>query len=217
MARRQKRTWPTPEQARSALYIDFEGRKGQPPVLLGRTRKSKVKHANSVIQSITDESLRPLGEAEGLRIESLSTAVESILMQAEKRDRLIVAWSNHELNVIERDCPEHLERFRSRYVNARTLMVNWRNSRHGGSKPDSNTLPAWFAYLRYPVPDVAGPGQAGATIKVLQDALAKPGRGVDRLTAKQRARWDALIAHNDHDCAGMRRIFVQAADEMAAG
>jgi hypothetical protein len=26
-----------------------------------------------------------------------------------------------------------------------------------------------------------------------------------------------LIAHNDHDCAGMRRIFVRAADEMAGG
>jgi hypothetical protein len=215
--KKTKRAWPTPEEARRALYIDFEGRKGQPPVLLGRTRMSKVRHAHSVIQSITDPSLRPLGEAEGLRVETLSRAVESILMQAEKGSRLIVAWSNHELNVIERDCPEHLERLKARYVNARTLMVNWRNSRHRGRKPNSNTLPAWFAYLRYPVPEVAGPGQAGRSIKVLQDALAKPGGGVERLTDKQRARWEALIAHNDHDCAGMRRIFVRAADEMAGG
>ncbi len=131
---KKKRSWPTPAEARSALYIDFEGRTGKPPVLLGRTRKSKVKHVGSVKQVITDESLRPLGEAEGLEVMSLSDAVESILMQAEKKQRLIVAWSNHELNVVERDCPEHLERLRARYVNARTLIVHWRNARHGGHK-----------------------------------------------------------------------------------
>ena len=90
---------------------------------------------------------------------SLSDAVESILMQAEKKQRLIVAWSNHELNVIERDCPEHLERFKARYVNARTLIVHWRNARHGGDKPDKNTLSAYLAFLGYPVP--AGAGRPG--------------------------------------------------------
>src|SRR5258705_9621249 len=30
----------TPEEARRALYIDFEGQKDQPPVLLGCTRRS---------------------------------------------------------------------------------------------------------------------------------------------------------------------------------
>ena len=100
-------------------------------------------------------------------------------------------------------------------MNARTLIVHWRNARHGGAKPDTNTLSAYLAYLGYPVPDGAGPGQAGKTIKVLQDAFAKDDGRVDQLTEKQRARWAALIAHNDHDCAGMRRIFVRAADEMA--
>ena len=211
---KKKRSWPTPAEARSALYIDFEGRKGKPPVLLGRTRKSKVRHVGSVKQVIIDESLRPLGEAEGLDVMSLSDAVESILMQAEKKQRLIVAWSNHELDVVERDCPEHLERLRARYVNARTLIVHWRNARHGGHKADTNTLSAHLAFLGYPVPAGAGPGQAGKTIKLLQDAFAK-GRRVDQLTENQRARWAALIAHNDHDCAGMRRILVKAADEMA--
>ena len=215
MARKQKRSWPTPVQARSALYIDFEGRKGEPPVLLGRTRKSKVKHARSVVQVITDESLRPLGEAEGLEVLSLSAAVDSILTQAEVEQCLIVAWSSHELDVVQRDCPEHFERLKTRYVNARTLVVNWRNSRRRGKKPGTNTLPAYLAYLGYPVPEEAGPGQAGKSIKVLQDALLKRGGDPDQLTDKQRARWDALIAHNDHDCAGMRRIFVRAADEMA--
>jgi hypothetical protein len=216
VARKSKRLWPTPAESRSALYIDFEGRKDKPPVLLGRTRRSKVKHSRSVKQVITDESLRPLGEAEGLEVLSLADAVDRILRRAETQGRHIVAWSNHELDIVELYCPEHTDRLRRRYVNARTLMVNWRNSRHGGAKPDTNELQDYLRYLGYEVPESAGPLRAAKSIEILQNALAK-GRSVDELTPTQRARWTDLIDHNDHDCAGMRRIFIRAADEMADG
>ncbi len=121
---------------------------------------------------------------------SLSDAVESDpACRAEKRDRLIVAWSNHELNVVERDCPEHLERFKARYVNARTLIVNWRNARHGGAKPQSNTLAAYFTYLGIRCRTPLAPAGRAQTIKVLQDAFAR-GKRVEQLTDNQRARWD---------------------------
>ena len=44
----------TPDEARRALYVDFEGRKVGPPVLLGCTTKSRVRSQLSVWQAVTE-------------------------------------------------------------------------------------------------------------------------------------------------------------------
>ncbi len=125
----------TPEEARRALYIDFEGRKVGPPVLLGCTRRSRVHGELSVWQSVTEPLFAPIAEADALELLDLADAVERILQRAEKGDRRIVAWSERELNVVREYCPQHLERFESRHVNARTLAERWRNKCHDRQKP----------------------------------------------------------------------------------
>ena len=46
-------------------------------------------------------------------------------------------------------------------------------------------------------------------------ASCSRGRRVSDLTDKQLRRWDDLREHNRHDCAGMRRVTILAADEIA--
>ena len=55
-----------PDEARRALYVDFEGRKAGPPVLLGCTTKSRVRSQLSVWQAVTDPTLTPLAVADGI-------------------------------------------------------------------------------------------------------------------------------------------------------
>lgn len=203
----------TAEDARRALYIDFEGRTDKPPVLLGCTRRSQVRSDASVWQAVTDPRFEPLATADGLETLELADAVERILRRADSKDRLIVAWSQHELDVVREYVPDKVDRFAGRYVNARSFAVRWRNRCHGGDKPDSNRLADWLAFTGYVVPEGAGRGRSGETIGILGDAFDR-GRTVDQLTSNQRDRWRDLRAHNWHDCTGMRSIVTKAAQEI---
>ena len=130
------------------------------------------------------------------------------------KDRMIVAWSEHELDVVKEYCPEHLARFEARFVNARSVAVYWRNACHAGDKPPTKDLPTYLALVGYDLPDGAGPGLAGETIKRVAAALEK-GRGMDGMTTDQRRRWQQLRAHNLHDCHGMKKVCILAAAELA--
>jgi hypothetical protein len=198
-----------PEQATRALYIDFEGQIERPPVLLGCARRSGPDQIPRMWQAVTDRLFEPLAREDGAECLDLSDAVERILQRAEKRDRLIVAWTEHELNVVRTHCPEHLARFESRYVNARLLAVRWRNKRHGGKKPDANTLAAYLGLIGHTVPPGAGVGRTGETIGVLRRSLERDPTGA-RVTDIQRRRWRDLREHNRHDCAGMRKVCLLA-------
>jgi hypothetical protein len=203
-----------PEDARRALYIDFEGRKDRPPILLGCTRRSRVRGDLSVWQAITDPRFESLAQADGLESLTLADAVARILIRAEAKDRLIVAWSQHELDVVGEYAPEHLDRFAAKYVNARTFAVRWRNKCHAGARPASNTLADYLALTGYRVPEGAGPGRAGETIGIVERAF-DGGRTASDLTDNQRRRWRDLREHNRHDCTGMRSVCTIAADAIA--
>ncbi len=206
----------TPAEARKALYIDFEGRKDTAPVLLGCAHRAGKGAKPWVWQAVTDPLFEPLTRIDDdIELLLLPDAVERILQRAEANDRLIVAWSEHELDVVKEYCPQHLARFEPRFVNARTFAVYWRNAVHGGNKPATRDLPAYLALIKYALPEGAGPGRAGETIRLVCRALEK-GQGIDGLTDNQRQRWKQLRDHNLHDCHGMKKICVLAAEEIAA-
>jgi len=201
------------KEARRALYIDFEGRKAAAPVLIGCTQRAGKRSEPRAWQAITDARFEPLAHDGEIQLLSLPDAVERILERAEAKDRLIVAWSEHELDVVTEHCPQHLGRFQARFVNARTFAVHWRNAVHGGRKPATNELADYLRLIGYEVPEGAGPGRAADTIRIVGQALEK-GRGIDGLTDNQRRRWQALRDHNLHDCRGMKKVCVLAAEEL---
>jgi hypothetical protein len=202
-------------EAIRALYIDFEGRKDRPPVLLGCTRRSRLREAQHVWQAVTDLRFAEVARRSGIECMTLSDAVERILQRAERADRMIVAWSEHELEVVREYCPEKLERFAARFVNARAVAVRWRNRVHGGDKPESNTLADFLTLIGHEVPDAAGPGRTGRTIALLDAVYERVGPPM-RMTEGQRRRWEVVREHNRHDCVGMRRVSILAARELEA-
>lgn len=205
----------TPATIRNALCIDFEGQTGKPPVLLGSARRNGTGGYLPVWQCITDLAFDPLAARGGMEVMDLHAAVERILQRAEKNDRQIVAWSNHELDVVRAYCPDLVERFESRYVNARTFSEYWRNKCHNRERPEVATLAAYLRLIGYDVPPEYGPGKVGETIRRIRIALEK-GQGIAGLTADQLRRWEALREHNRHDCAGMRKVCLRAAEQIEA-
>lgn len=162
-----------------------------------------------VQQDVVDEVF------EGLvpRYLPLRDAVENVVRRAEHGDRRIVAWSEHELQVVRRLLdrnPDLVARFEARYANARAFAEYWRNKLHDRDRPEQGRLADYLTLVGYPVPDDAEPGHVGDTIRDLRPRLA---RGLP-LTPTQQARWDRLVEHNRIDCAGMRAVCLRASREL---
>jgi hypothetical protein len=86
---------------------------------------------------------------------SLHDAIGNLVRRAEHRDRRIVAWSEHELDVVRGRCaddPDLVARFEARFANARAVAERWRNKRHDGDKPDPGRLVDYLGLIGYPLP-----------------------------------------------------------------
>jgi hypothetical protein len=197
-------------EALRALYIDFEGEKDKTPVLLGVLRRGQG--ARPYVHShILDRDFAAFA-----RVTSLHDAVLNVVMRAEKGDRRIVAWTEHELKVVRtlaNEDPNLVARFEARFANAKRLAERWRNRVHAGEKPDDGRLSSYLAFVGYEVPPEGAPGDVGETIRTLRNRLA---RG-QALTALQAERWRRLVEHNRHDCVGMRRLTLMATKALESG
>ncbi len=199
----------TAAEAERALYIDFEGQTDKTPVLLGILRRRGKGDEPSVFQLVVD----PEFEAAGPDLRGLRDAVEVLVLRAERRDRRIVSWSEHDLEVVRRlrdEDPDLVARFERRYANALAVAKHWANRLHPDDKPGNGKLGGYLAMIGYQVPLDAVAGDVGDTIAALRPTLAA-GRP---MTARQKERWARLRSHNRHDCAGMRMVCLRATREL---
>jgi hypothetical protein len=191
----------TAAEARTAFYVDFEGRKDAPPVLLGILRKQ-------LQQYVVEARFRPLGPA----FLGLSQAVATFVTRAEKQDRRIASWSEYDLEVVRglTNEPALVRRFEARYANGRALAARWASRAPGIAKPESGDLERYLDLIGFEVPEAAGPGRVAATVRSLGDSLAagrQPGE-------HQAQRWTDLLEHNRYDCEGTRAICIRAATDL---
>ena len=106
--------------------------------------------------------------------------------------------------------PEHLDRFKARFVNALTVAKYWRNARHAGDKPEYGSLANYMDLIEYHVPERAGRDRTAETIGRIDRSLRRDPSG-RFVTRDQWTRWKDLRDHNAHDCAGMRAVCLRAA------
>jgi hypothetical protein len=199
------------DEAKQALYIDFEGEKDKSPVLLGVMRRPGRGPQPFLVQDAIDQTFAPLAS----RVLTLQAAVENVVRRAESRECRIVAWSEHELEIVqtlEDEDPQLVARFESRFANARAIAVRWRNKLYAGDKPTQGRLADYLALIGYPLPPGANGGQVGDTVRRIRRRL-EYGRS---LTAADQQAWSRLIEHNRHDCGGMRKVCLKATAELDA-
>jgi hypothetical protein len=191
-------------EANRALYIDFEGRKNEPPALLGLLRGT---HHRVLI---LDPTLRPLARYAPpelpvpMCVRPLARAVTEVLALAADtpRPRRIVGFSLHELRMVEehvgRPSAEHVA---DRYLNARKFFAAWyhRERPDLAVKVENMSLDQIARALGCAAwPEIAfSPADA---IKRLRAQLAT--RRHRRLEPTQRTvdLWHRLVAYNRHDC-----------------
>ena len=191
----------TAAEARTAFYVDFEGGKDAPPVLIGILRK----HTQ---QYVVEPAFRPLGPA----YLELRQAVATVVTRAEKQARRIASWSEHDLEIVRSltNEPELIRSFEARYANGRALAARWATRDPRIEKPATGDLERYFELIGFEVPESAGPGQVGATVRSLNQRLAAGRQPTD----DQLARWADLLEHNRYDCEGMRAVCIRAASEL---
>jgi hypothetical protein len=188
-------------EARTAFYLDFEGGKEQPPVLVGYLRKEHVQ------QYVVDRAFQPAGPG----YLELRQAIKTVLTRAQKQDRRIVSWSEHDLEVVRELKDAALIRaFEARYANGRALAARWATRTSAVTKPTEGDLEHYLKLVDFEVPEHAGPGKVGATLRSLRPSL-EAGRG---LTEPQLQRWADLLDHNRYDCEGARAVCIRAATDL---
>ncbi len=224
----------TPAEAMRAIYIDFEGRKDEPPALLGSLyfegRSTPDPDRLVFRHDILDPVLHGLAGALDIsgpyRYEShartLPQAVHDLVRRVKNQKRPIVAWSHHEIKKIdEADLSKYLDGvvdrwFRDGKATARrwrlTLHPEWQLERDDAGRADR--LSRYLERIGYEVPTEFQGGRVGETIKQLREALRDSGDWDDLTTAKQR-RWSELLLHNFYDCDGLREVVQLAAGELS--
>jgi len=188
-------------EARQAIYIGFEGGKDEPPVLIGVMRKH-------VKQYLLDKAFAPAGP----EYVELRRVVATIVSIAEKQDRRIASWSEHDLDIVRGMKAETklVRAFEARYANARALASRWASRMDQIVKPDDGDLENYLRLVGFDVPPEAGPGSVGETVRRLRPTLE-----ADRtLTPGQSQAWEDLREHNRYDCEGMRAVCVRAAVDL---
>jgi hypothetical protein len=195
-----------------AIYIDFEKRaiEEEPPVMLGVLLHDSPGLSGSwtFTQYVFDPGLWPLADATGppaVRAE-LRETLNALVERSDAEARPLVGWSFHDRDLI-RQWSDHGP---VRYRNAIRTARRWRQGRtsiDGGPDVEfeHNDLQSYLRLIGYDVPGDVRRG-AGRWIANVRERLASGSGTVADMSRSGRRDWDRLLAHNRHDCLGMRAV-----------
>lgn len=194
----------TLEQAKQAAYIDFEGYAERPPSLLG------IQIDDRLEQVVLDPRLAEAGRAKGLRISELPIEARRLIEDCQKHNRRIVAFSQHELNVIAEYGGVDVGDF---YADARKIARRWKAKCYPSAVDSCKTLKEYLEFIEYPRGAHLGLRKTTSRLSAVADMLEKRHEYAE-LTAVVKAKWTKLLDHNGIDCDGMRELVMRAAREL---
>jgi hypothetical protein len=227
-----------PYQAANAIYIDFEGRAHRAPALLGvfYAEGSKRPDEDRLVlrQDVVADDLSPAAGMIDLTwaghvyhaqngARPLRHSLHEVVRRAAAQDRLIVAWSQHDLKVALKY--GRLEKadedvFVERYRDGKSTAKGWLQA----TRPDvvlphvafcgKHQLARYFELIDFDVPERAGPKRVAMNLERVAAGLSTRG-SFDRLVASQKDAWADVLLHNLYDCVGLRKVVRLAADELA--
>ena len=192
-------------QAERGIYLDFEGFKGKPPAIAG------ICVENDFHQIVLDSTLRSAAEAKNLNCESFCEFVRCLMEECERDNRFIIAFSSHEMSVIQRDCGIDVSR---RYKNGLRIAKRWKWHYHRDIRLDHNSLDQFLELpgVDYEVPKHLGKGNATSRLKAVVAGLARSD-DYAKLTPTQKGKWTKLLDYNRHDVLGLRALILRAAKD----
>lgn len=224
----------TPDDARQAVYIDFEGRIGKPPVLLGvlyneskRKNRERLVLCHYVVDPIYTQ-MQCTTTFDGVarheyRVMHIKAAMNDIIRRAVKQERKIVSWSQHDRAqvVASRIARTDQAAFDAHFVDGKATAKRWMNAHHPEARPGWEShggrykLVHFLSLVGLDLPADYGRGQVGGWLKTSAEATTTRGSW-DALLDSQRERWQRILAHNAFDCLAMCHVVTTAADAVAA-
>jgi len=135
-------------EARRALYLDFEGRRGEKPAVLGTLWSPNGGAKIASRQYLLDPRLAS-AKLPGAGTTSLQGELGSLLRRCRKENRLLVGWSTHEVKKVKEWAPELADDFDELFRDAKAVAKIWRLRLHpelaqGGSHGDRRTVLSWM-------------------------------------------------------------------------
>lgn len=186
----------TTEEAKRAIYMDFEGFMDKPPSLIGVAIGSKF------YQVVLDEGLRLAAEAKKMSVQPGDHLVRDLLGRALKEKRRIVAFSQCEKRICRKYYQIDLSPV---YADANRIVKKWVVLAHPELKRSSKSLKACLRLIRYKRATCLGERQAAQRIRAVRDMCSKRG-SYEALTPVVKAKWAKLREYNKIDVLGMREL-----------
>ena len=192
----------TAAQAKSAIYLDYEGNKDKAPTLLGWAVSGTYKAA--IVEPLFATCANRY-RVKGIYAEEHVNLVLRLITQAEDEKRLIVSWSEHDFNHMAKVLkPYDVKRLLVVYRNAIRTAKPWHQITIG-SLPGDATLDYFESLTGYAVPEKFGLGLVGEALRLIRSQL-KEGRDYSGLSDKARVDWVKIVKHNRHDLIGMAHV-----------
>lgn len=217
-------------QVRNGLYIDFEGRgpskRGGPPpepvllgVLIGKNEFHRYIFESRFAPLVRGAKTHAVPRSARYSSGDLESTIQRLIERCEAEDRMLYAYSKHEQEVIDTWCSKPIaDRVRERLVNAKTrknVVKQWRIKCHPAIQTTPKTLQAYLDLIKYPYPEGLRGFKPADVVRRMQDAVDRTQRW-GNLTNGQRKAWLDLLRYNWHDCRGLRRLTLKAANGLHA-
>ena len=204
-----------------AIYIDFEGTIKDPPSLMGLLYHDQDDQA-VFKQFVIEPGLYPAGNAKEQCVNlPIEQVFETVAMQCKDEQRILMSWSTREARVIDEYC-------KSEFLRAYLLENIW-DVKVEARKWKRNHFPEIrFPYIRgqgrhrlteylklihYQVPRGHGPGNTGQRVRYVRNQLLRTDGDYLATTAVAKGKWTKLLAHNYHDCNGLREIAIRCTSD----
>ena len=188
--------------AKRAIYVDYEGRPHNAPVLLGwRT----LRDSGCSIVDPRFETCAHRWRARHVDVREHRELLSELLGMA-ANGRRIVSWSLHDYQIMMQTLDEPQQAVLRRvYVNALAVVRPWYRREAGCVLKEAYSLPNLRKLFGLAVPEAYGEGVVGRPLQALEgrfeDAL-----GYGDLTTEDRALWVAIVKHNRLDIDHMQHI-----------
>jgi hypothetical protein len=188
-------------EAKKAIYIDFEGFSNSAPSLIG------VQCEENFWQVVFSEDLRLAAEAKNLNVTDGKKFISELLIKATNENRKIVAYSSFE----KEQCYKWYEIDISEvYVNANLVAKRWKRKAYPKSRVSG--LKDYLKLINYPRGDHLGIKQSTQRILSVVNMLAKR-KNFEDLTPVAKGKWTKLLDHNRIDVQGMKFLVMNAVKE----
>jgi hypothetical protein len=191
----------------SAIFVDYEKSKSDvfPPTLLGILVEEKLSAA--IVDPLFAAQCHGRYRGRHALAADHAATLQEILKRAQKEDRVIVSWSQHDYKVMSAALagrPKYTKILDEQFRNAIYTSRRWHRLKYPGVVT-RNALAQVAGLMGFHIPEKYGTGLVGRGIRLIRRQLEQ-GRTYAELSDGARHAWQAIVNHNAYDVKTMAAI-----------